>query len=102
MSTEARSPHTGDFNFQQINSAQPLEVLLLTPSSLEDNEKQSTNLRLRHFATSDTPLSPKKAVALMLSQEAFTSASGKCSLDDLLALQVLYEAYVSIIIGLAY
>lgn len=38
----------------------------------------------------------------MLSQEAFTSASGKCNLDSLLALQVLYELYVSIIIGLAY
>ncbi len=101
-SPEARSRQISDFNFQQINSAQPLQVLLLTPSSLEDNEKQNTSLRLRHFAAPDTLPYPKKAVALMLSQEAFTTASGKYSLDGLLALQVLYGPYVSIIIGLTY
>ncbi|KAL4936234.1 hypothetical protein BDV06DRAFT_96516 [Aspergillus oleicola] len=79
----------GDFIFQQKNSAQALHVLLLTPSLLQDPEKQNTSLRLRHFASSTPTPYARKAIALLLSEEAFTSASGKYSLNGLLALQAL-------------
>ncbi|KAL4916627.1 hypothetical protein BDW62DRAFT_185590 [Aspergillus aurantiobrunneus] len=87
---EERVSQTSDFTFQQENSTLSLQLLLLSPSSLEeDNEKQNTGLRLRHFAASDPMMHSRKAIAFLLSEEAFTSASGKYSLNGLLTLQAL-------------
>ncbi|KAL4925514.1 uncharacterized protein BDV17DRAFT_184058 [Aspergillus undulatus] len=87
---EARTIQSSDFTFQQENSAQCLQILLITQSSLQESEKQNTGLRLRHFTSSSDPASSsRKAIAFLLSEEPFNSASRKYNLDGLLALQVL-------------
>ncbi|KAL4969413.1 uncharacterized protein BDV14DRAFT_104569 [Aspergillus stella-maris] len=83
-----RASQTVDFIFQHRKCTQGLQVLLLTPCLLQDSEKQNTILRLRHFVSSE-PTPARKGIALLLSEDAFTSASGKYSLNGLLALQTL-------------
>lgn len=73
-----------DFSFRLASSSQPLHILLLTPSSLEATNRQETISRLQHFPSN----SSKTAVAFLLSEDPFTTASGKYNLDGLLALQV--------------
>lgn len=73
-----------DFSFDLSSSSQPLHILLLTSSSLEATNKQETISRLQHFSNN----SSKIAVAFLLSEKPFTTASGKYNLDGLLALQV--------------
>jgi hypothetical protein len=79
-----------DFTFVQEADNEPLQLLLLTPSSLEAYQKRRLILRLREFAASDSSSCPRKAIAFLLSEDAFSSASEKYSLNALLALQVLY------------
>ncbi|KAL3458457.1 hypothetical protein BJX64DRAFT_292164 [Aspergillus heterothallicus] len=78
-----------DFTFTQKADNQPLQVLILTPSSLEAYHKRSLILRLREFAALDSSSCPQKAIAFLLSEDAFSSANEKYSLNGLLALQVL-------------
>ncbi|KAL2831733.1 hypothetical protein BDW59DRAFT_139928 [Aspergillus cavernicola] len=92
-SIEERALQTSDFTFWQETSNQSLQVLLLFPSSLESHSKQNTILQLRQFVTSDLSSCPRKAIAFLLSEGRFASASEKYSLNGLLALQVLYGLY---------
>ncbi|KAJ0421332.1 hypothetical protein BJY00DRAFT_312242 [Aspergillus carlsbadensis] len=78
-----------DFTFIQEGDNEHLQLLLLTPSSLEAYQKRSLILRLREFAASDSSSCPRKAIAFLLSEDAFSNASEKYSLNGLLALQVL-------------
>lgn len=73
-----------DFSFRLASSAQLLHIFLLTPSSLEASNKQETVSRLQRFSYN----SAKIAVAFLLSEDSFTTASGKYNLDGPLALQV--------------
>lgn len=77
-----------DFNFC-LAPGLNLQILLLTPSSLETANKQETVSRLQRFSTT-SPASSQIAIAILLSEDSFTTASGKYNLDGLLALQVLY------------
>ncbi|KAL2870105.1 uncharacterized protein BJX67DRAFT_307198 [Aspergillus lucknowensis] len=90
--TEEQS-QPNDITFRPETGAQNLQILLLTPSSLEPSQKQDLILRLRQFAASDPSSCVKKAIAFLLSEEAFVSANGKYSLDGLFALQVMYALY---------
>ncbi|KAI9369401.1 hypothetical protein BJX61DRAFT_150634 [Aspergillus egyptiacus] len=87
-SLEECASQTSDFSFGQETDSRSLKVILLSPSSLEDNERQCTVLRLKRLVTSDSPFS-RKAIAFLLSEDAFASASEKYSMSGLLALQVL-------------
>ncbi|KAL4902666.1 hypothetical protein BDW74DRAFT_158293 [Aspergillus multicolor] len=89
MPVEEQVSETSDLAFHQENTTKTVQILLLTPSSLDTPEKQSTSLRLRQFVASDPALYRRKAIALLLSEDSFISASGRYSLDGLLALQVL-------------
>jgi hypothetical protein len=89
-SLEVSRPQVNDFTFIQEGDNEHLQLLLLTPSSLEAYQKRSLILRLREFAASDSSSCPRKAIAFLLSEDAFSSASEKYSLNGLLALQVLY------------
>lgn len=80
---------THDFTFD-ILSAQgnrPLQILLLTPSSLSVSNKAETISRIEQFATCTDE--QDVAIAFLLSENAFTPASRRCDLMPLLALQVL-------------
>lgn len=83
-----------DFSFC-LASGLNLHFLLLTPSSLELSNKQETVSRLRRFSTT-SPASSQSAIAILLSEDPFTTASGKYNVDGLLALQVLYIIFRSI------
>ncbi|PWY89207.1 hypothetical protein BO70DRAFT_162942 [Aspergillus heteromorphus CBS 117.55] len=72
-----------DFRFS-LGNGETLSLLLLAPSTVSDT--QSAIARLQ---STGTWAAGKKAVALLLSEEPFSSASGKCSLDGILRLQVL-------------
>lgn len=76
-----------DFDFDLGNS-QHLLVLLLSQSFVQDN-RQETIAQLKRFSGMATG-SHRKAIAFLLTEEPFSSASGRYSLDGLLALQVLY------------
>jgi hypothetical protein len=89
-SLEVSRPQVNDFTFIQEGDNEHLQLLLLTPSSLEAYQKRSLILRLREFAASDSSSCARKAIAFILSEDAFSSASEKYSLNGLLALQVLY------------
>ncbi|KAK9589264.1 hypothetical protein V6Z93_006640 [Aspergillus fumigatus] len=75
-----------DFDFDLGNS-QHLLVLLLSQSFVQDN-RQETIAQLKRFSGMATG-SHRKAIAFLLTEEPFSSASGRYSLDGLLALQVL-------------
>lgn len=66
-------------------------MILLTPSSLQPPSKQDTITRLEQFSTSTGGRGI--AIAFLLSEEAFTSASGRCNLDGLVNAQALYVQY---------
>jgi hypothetical protein len=82
-----RDLQESDFHFDLGNS-EHLKVLLLSRSSVQDN-RQETVARLKRFARMATG-SHRKAIAFLLTEEPFSSASGRYSLEGLLALQVLY------------
>ncbi|PYH90603.1 hypothetical protein BO71DRAFT_402074 [Aspergillus ellipticus CBS 707.79] len=77
-----------DFSFPIGSGAETLRILLLTPSSVQPDAVQSTTPRLQQFSVSTTT-GGKRAVAILLSEAPFSSASGRYNLDGLLALQVL-------------
>lgn len=52
--------------------------------------KQETITHLQHFAALNTAASSRKAIVFLLSEDPFATASGKCVLDGLLGLQVMY------------
>ncbi|KAL4814169.1 hypothetical protein BDW67DRAFT_166873 [Aspergillus spinulosporus] len=58
---------------------------------VEQPEKQTTGIQLRLFVTSGPALSLRKAIAFFLSENAFTSAIKKCSLNRLLVLQIVCD-----------
>jgi hypothetical protein len=76
-----------DFDFDLGNS-QNLNVLLLSHSSIQD-DRQETIDRLKMFSCMATS-SHRKAIAFLLTEEPFSSASGRYRLEGLLTLQVLY------------
>ncbi|KAL5336859.1 hypothetical protein BJX70DRAFT_261863 [Aspergillus crustosus] len=93
---ESRVSTASDFVFQQGANRPSLQALLLAPSSLEAHQQANTSLQLREFADSAELPTVKKAIAFLLSEDAFTSASGKSTLNGLLGLQVLqFENLVS-------
>ncbi|PTU23965.1 hypothetical protein P175DRAFT_0527419 [Aspergillus ochraceoroseus IBT 24754] len=75
-----------DFIFQQ-QGCSPLHALLLTTTSIE-LQKQDIISQVEQFASNQLPCA-KKVIAFLLSENAFSSASGKYGLDGLLAVQVL-------------
>ncbi|PYI08742.1 hypothetical protein BO78DRAFT_56048 [Aspergillus sclerotiicarbonarius CBS 121057] len=76
--------------FRLGDSTATLSILLLTSSSLEASATPNTISRLRQFSLSPTHRASKKAIAFLLSEAPFRSASGRCRLEGLVALQVLY------------
>jgi hypothetical protein len=78
-----------DFHFDLGNS-QHLKVLLLSQSSVQDNS-QETIAQLKRFSCM-APGSHRKAIVFLLTEEPFSSASSRYSLEGLLALQVLYAS----------
>ena len=78
-----------DFIFRSASSSQ-IYIKLLTPSSIEAPEKQETIACRQHFAALNKPASSRKAIAFLLSEAPFVTASGKYALDGLLGLQVMY------------
>ncbi|GKZ76382.1 hypothetical protein AnigIFM56816_006642 [Aspergillus niger] len=77
-----------DFNFRLSHETETLSILLLTPSSIESSVTQETTSRLRQLSAHASGIS-KKAVAFLLSETAFHSASGRYRLDGLVTLQAL-------------
>ncbi|KAL3260491.1 hypothetical protein ABHI18_004518 [Aspergillus niger] len=77
-----------DFNFRLGHETETLDILLLTPSSIESSVTQETTSRLRQLSAHASGIS-KKAVAFLLSETAFHSASGRYRLDGLVTLQAL-------------
>lgn len=65
-----------------------LRVLLLSSSSLDTGKKQETVSRLEVFCHAMDE-HHHSAIAFLLSEEAFCTASGKYSLDGLVGLQAL-------------
>ncbi|RDW81638.1 uncharacterized protein DSM5745_05195 [Aspergillus mulundensis] len=95
---EGQVPQTSDLTFQQETTTKTVQILLLTPTSLDAPEKQSTGLRLRQFVASSPAMHPSKAIAFLLSEDSFTSASGRYSLNSLLALQVvMFESLTNLL-----
>ncbi|KAL2009513.1 hypothetical protein VTN00DRAFT_5320 [Thermoascus crustaceus] len=88
MSLRESRLETHDFVFEIPSSRrqQQLRVILLTPSSQPPNG-QDTTTRLEQFSTSTGGRGI--AIAFLLSEEAFTSASGRCILDGLVDAQAL-------------
>ena len=80
-----RQLHGCDFTLCLESSPEHLNIILLSPSSLEPTNKQDTISRLIRFHSSHS----NTAVALLLSDESFQKASGKGSLDALLGLQAM-------------
>lgn len=80
-----RQLHGCDFTVRLESSPEPLDLVLLTPISLEFTNKQDTISRLVRLHSSQS----NTAIALLLSDEPFRNASGKGSLDALLGLQVM-------------
>jgi hypothetical protein len=78
-----------DFHFDLGNS-QHLKVLLLSQSSVQDN-RQETIAQLKRFSCMATG-SHRKAIVFLLTEEPFSNASSRYSLEGLLALQVLYAS----------
>ncbi|GKZ72741.1 hypothetical protein AnigIFM63309_009033 [Aspergillus niger] len=77
-----------DFNFRLGHETETLDILLLTPSSIESSVTQEATSRLRQLSAHASGIS-KKAVAFLLSETAFHSASGRYRLDGLVTLQAL-------------
>lgn len=75
-----------DFSFRSAGGSQ-IYILLLTLSSLDASNKQETISRIQRFADSS---SSRQAIAFLLSEDSFVTASGKYPLDGLLNLQVMY------------
>ncbi|KAE8149699.1 hypothetical protein BDV25DRAFT_123457 [Aspergillus avenaceus] len=77
-----------DFVLYSLHRSLPLRVLLLGPSSIDSKFEPETVSRLTQFYHSISN-SQNHAVVFLCSEDAFNRASGKYSLDGLLALQVL-------------
>lgn len=80
-----RQLYTCDFSLRLESSSERLDILLLSPTSLESTNKQDTISRLARLHSSHS----STAIALLLSDEPFRNASGKGPLDALLDLQVM-------------
>ncbi|OJJ68874.1 hypothetical protein ASPBRDRAFT_46154, partial [Aspergillus brasiliensis CBS 101740] len=79
-----------DFIFRLAHETATLGILLLTPSSIEPPIAQETTSRLRQFSALPSRIN-HNAVAFLLSETPFHSASGRYRIDGLVALQALYE-----------
>lgn len=67
-----------------------LRILLLSPSSIQASDNENTPSRLINFYHSwSNSHCQKYAIAFFFSENSFNSASGRCDLDGLLALQAL-------------
>lgn len=80
-----------DFVFQLGSAPHNLRILLLSPSSLGPPKRQETITRLERFSPYVTSNPQTNAVGFLISEDPFTRASGRCNLDGIVGLQVLYE-----------
>ncbi|PYI29187.1 hypothetical protein BP00DRAFT_401410 [Aspergillus indologenus CBS 114.80] len=78
-----------DFQFPLRHSSGSLAILLLTPTSLEPCNRQDTLYRLNQLAQHRDRCSRRIAVACLLSDSPFVSASGVSSLNGLVALEII-------------
>ncbi|RAH69542.1 uncharacterized protein BO66DRAFT_375705 [Aspergillus aculeatinus CBS 121060] len=78
-----------DFKFPLQHSPGSLAILLLTPVSLDPCNRQDTLYRLKRLAQHSDGGSRRIAVAYLLSDAPFASASGKSSLNGLVVLEII-------------
>ena len=92
MLTNALESEMQDCDLSLQLQSLSLRIPLLSPSSIQASDNENTPSRLLNFYHSwSNSHCQKYAIAFFFSENSFNSASGRCDLDGLLALQALYE-----------
>jgi hypothetical protein len=87
---------TNDLEFHLPNQDISLRAILVTPSCLEDANRQATLTRAEQFATvnSSGGKNSHLAIVFLLSDKAFQTARGRYRVNGLVSLQALYVLLV--------